>query len=351
MVRERGDQDFEQDFDSSVNGEEEGRLEPFTPPNRHSHTQQDQDKVRSRNSPDKGPGEEVPGVRDGEERRRPETLQIWQEREKQNRHRTSERRERGISISSGSRPASLGLPAQGEMGSKLGSGGCTGNSAGAASPPQGDGRVNTDPGGPEVPAARADRAPHPVCDPPASGDPGPLHKPNSFLFRSSTRGNLKSSSAVSPVSPLSPTQMFADSPLDTKLGARLRSPEQEAREEEQVAQLRKSIESRLNCTLPGDLGEALNNGVTLCQLVNHIRPRSISIIHIPSPAVPQLSLAKSRRNVESFLEACRKMGVPQDALCRSQHILEEDGLLRVAETVQRLEQAARPKPVRLAEGD
>ncbi|XP_051900678.1 leucine-rich repeat and calponin homology domain-containing protein 4-like isoform X2 [Pristis pectinata] len=354
-----GDQDFEQiDFiDSSVNGEEEeGRAEPFTPQNRHPHPQQDQDKVRSQNSPDKGPSEEVSGgryegVRDGEERRRPETLQIWQEREKQSRTQTAERRERGISISSAGKSATVGPPAQSELGSKLGTGGCTGNSAGTPSPPKGDRQVNTDPGGPAVPAARPDRAPPFSGDPPSSGDPGPLHKPNSFLFRSSTRGNLKSTSAVSPVSPLSPTQMFADLPLDAKPVGRLRSPEQGAKEEEQITQLRKSIESRLNCTLPEDLGEALNNGVTLCQLVNHIRPRSISIIHIPSPAVPKLSLAKSRRNVESFLEACRKMGVPQDALCRSQHILEEDGLLSVAETVRHLEQAARPKPVRLAEGD
>ncbi|XP_069776267.1 leucine-rich repeat and calponin homology domain-containing protein 1-like isoform X2 [Narcine bancroftii] len=102
-----------------------------------------------------------------------------------------------------------------------------------------------------------------------------------------------------------------------------------------------SIEWRLKRSLPEDLGEALNNGVMLCQLVNHLRPRTITIIHTPSPAVPQLSLAKCRRNVESFLEACRKLGVPQEALCQSHHILEEDGLLRVAETVRQLEQVRR----------
>ena len=53
-----------------------------------------------------------------------------------------------------------------------------------------------------------------------------------------------------------------------------------------------TLESRLKITLPEDLGEALSNGTVLCQLVNHIRPRSVSIIHIPSPAVvnePSLS--------------------------------------------------------------
>lgn len=46
-----------------------------------------------------------------------------------------------------------------------------------------------------------------------------------------------------------------------------------------------TLESRLKVTLSEDLGEALSNGTVLCQLVNHIRPRSVSIIHIPSPAV------------------------------------------------------------------
>lgn len=46
-----------------------------------------------------------------------------------------------------------------------------------------------------------------------------------------------------------------------------------------------TLESRLKITLPEDLGEALSNGTVLCQLVNQIRPRSVSIIHIPSPAV------------------------------------------------------------------
>uniref|UniRef100_A0A8C4RYD1 Calponin-homology (CH) domain-containing protein n=1 Tax=Erpetoichthys calabaricus TaxID=27687 RepID=A0A8C4RYD1_ERPCA len=72
-----------------------------------------------------------------------------------------------------------------------------------------------------------------------------------------------------------------------------------------------SIESRLKVTLPEDLGSSLMDGVVLCHLVNHIRPRSVASIHVPSPAVPKLSMAKCRRNVENFLEACRKMGVPE----------------------------------------
>uniref|UniRef100_A0A672H947 Calponin-homology (CH) domain-containing protein n=1 Tax=Salarias fasciatus TaxID=181472 RepID=A0A672H947_SALFA len=72
-----------------------------------------------------------------------------------------------------------------------------------------------------------------------------------------------------------------------------------------------NIEARLKVSLPSDLGAALTDGVVLCHLANHVRPRSVPSIHVPSPAVPKLTMAKCRRNVENFLEACRKMGVPQ----------------------------------------
>uniref|UniRef100_A0A8C2CAN8 Calponin-homology (CH) domain-containing protein n=1 Tax=Cyprinus carpio TaxID=7962 RepID=A0A8C2CAN8_CYPCA len=64
---------------------------------------------------------------------------------------------------------------------------------------------------------------------------------------------------------------------------------------------------------------ALSNGTVLCQLANHLRPRSVPIIHIPSPAVPKLSAAKCRLNVENFIAACRRLGVPE--LCLASDIL------------------------------
>lgn len=124
-----------------------------------------------------------------------------------------------------------------------------------------------------------------------------------------------------------------------------------------------NIEARLKVSLPSDLGAALTDGVVLCHLANHVRPRSVPSIHVPSPAVvnhyergdqeyfittnitaantpavttgaitnantpasnkmkitspplflsqPKLTMAKCRRNVENFLEACRRIGVPQ----------------------------------------
>lgn len=115
-----------------------------------------------------------------------------------------------------------------------------------------------------------------------------------------------------------------------------RKMEQLREELELTEQLRESIESRLKVVLPEDLGCSLSDGVVLCHLVNHIRPRSVGSIHVPSPAVPKLSMAKCRRNVENFLDACRKMGVPEDKLCLPHHILEEKGLIKVGITVQAL---------------
>ncbi|KAK2905601.1 hypothetical protein Q8A73_009544 [Channa argus] len=122
-----------------------------------------------------------------------------------------------------------------------------------------------------------------------------------------------------------------------------RKMEQLREELELMEQLRDSIESRLKIDLPEDLGSSLMDGVVLCHLANHIRPRSVGSIHVPSPAVPKLSMAKCRRNVENFLDACRKIGVPQDKLCLPHHILEEKGLVKVSVTVQALVDEASSK--------
>ncbi|XP_040197187.1 leucine-rich repeat and calponin homology domain-containing protein 1 isoform X4 [Rana temporaria] len=115
-----------------------------------------------------------------------------------------------------------------------------------------------------------------------------------------------------------------------------RKMEQLREEKELLEGLRENIEIRLKICLPEDLGSALMDGVVLCHLVNQIRPRSVGSIHVPSPAVPRLSMAKCRRNVENFLEACRKLGVPEEKLCLPHHILEEKGLMKVSITVQAL---------------
>ncbi|XP_022535202.2 DISP complex protein LRCH3 isoform X2 [Astyanax mexicanus] len=156
---------------------------------------------------------------------------------------------------------------------------------------------------------------------------GANQRPESFLFRLSQREDKKR--GESRPEEATPTP----SPVSGPTGE----------EAEMVEHLRKNIESRLKVSLPSDLGAALTDGVVLCHLANHVRPRSVPSIHVPSPAVPKLTMAKCRRNVENFLEACRRIGVPQSQLCLPLHILEERGLPQVAGTVQALLDLAPPK--------
>ncbi|KAM9615365.1 DISP complex protein LRCH3 isoform 28-T31 [Morphnus guianensis] len=160
-------------------------------------------------------------------------------------------------------------------------------------------------------------------------------------------------STISPGSPTTQTAVASSStcalsPANDSSDPRVRQNSKQREEElELIEQLRKNIESRLKVSLPSDLGAALTDGVVLCHLANHVRPRSVPSIHVPSPAVPKLTMAKCRRNVENFLEACRRIGVPQEQLCLPLHILEEKGLTQVAVTVQALLELAPPKQQQL----
>ncbi|KYO20878.1 leucine-rich repeat and calponin-like proteiny domain-containing protein 4 isoform B [Alligator mississippiensis] len=257
------DTDLEQiDFiDSSVNGEEDEEAKP-------------EEKLKVEPSPAPStlprpapPREDPPG----EERRRPETLQLWQERERQQQAlETRNSFRRMPRTSSGLAPGS----------SLAESGWQKPRTQGPEQPPS-------------PPQAPRLQEPPPSTSP-VSRDPGPAPapRPSSFLFRSSSRSTVRPSLA-------------AAAPPD---------PTPDLDEKELMAQLRQAIESRVRVTLGEDLGAALANGAVLCQLANQLRPRSVPLIHVPSPAVPKLNAVKSRKNVESFLEACRRMGVPEAAL-------------------------------------
>ncbi|XP_037262693.1 DISP complex protein LRCH3 isoform X6 [Falco rusticolus] len=162
------------------------------------------------------------------------------------------------------------------------------------------------------------------------------------LPNASTFSPVKSDdrSTISPGSPTTQTVITSSSaralsPANDSADPRVRQNSKQREEElELIEQLRKNIESRLKVSLPSDLGAALTDGVVLCHLANHVRPRSVPSIHVPSPAVPKLTMAKCRRNVENFLEACRRIGVPQDNLCSPSDILQLN--LSVKRTVETL---------------
>ncbi|XP_028633638.1 leucine-rich repeat and calponin homology domain-containing protein 4 isoform X1 [Grammomys surdaster] len=231
----------------------------------------------------------------GEERRRPDSLQLWQERERKQQQQSvgwgSPRKD--SVLKRGIRAAGAGASAPSTQAT------CNGPPKSSATQVG----VSGVQGAPTPPPTSQD--PLPVSGPVTAPVPRPLgsiQRPNSFLFRSSSQSG---SSPSSPESGLRPRPF--------------------PQEKELISQLRQVLESRLQRPLPEDLAEALANGVILCQLANQLRPRSVPFIHVPSPAVPKLSALKSRKNVESFLEACRKMGVPEESLCQPHHILEEEG--------------------------
>ncbi|XP_012388205.2 leucine-rich repeat and calponin homology domain-containing protein 4 isoform X3 [Orcinus orca] len=253
-------------------------------------------------SPVAGDGERAPSSRReepaGEERRRPDTLQLWQERERR------QQQQSGVWGS----PRKDSFP---KLGVRASGGGAAASSAQATyngTPKSNATQLGASGGQGDPTPASTSQEPLPTAGPATAPAPRPLssiQRPNSFLFRSSSQS---SSGPSSPDSVLRPR----------------RSP-QLLDEKEVMAQLRQVLESQLQRPLPEDLAEALANGVILCQLANQLRPRSVPFIHVPSPAVPKLSALKSRKNVESFLEACRKMGVPEESLCQPHHILEEEG--------------------------
>eukprot|EP00076_Gallus_gallus_P024701 XP_015146967.1 leucine-rich repeat and calponin homology domain-containing protein 3 isoform X10 [Gallus gallus] len=163
---------------------------------------------------------------------------------------------------------------------------------------------------------------------------------NTIKRRPGTRKQSDDRSTISPGSPTTQTVVASSSsralsPANDPADTRVRQNSKQREEElELIEQLRKNIESRLKVSLPSDLGAALTDGVVLCHLANHVRPRSVPSIHVPSPAVPKLTMAKCRRNVENFLEACRRIGVPQDNLCSPSDILQLN--LSVKRTVETL---------------
>ncbi|XP_035531601.1 leucine-rich repeat and calponin homology domain-containing protein 4 [Morone saxatilis] len=294
-------------IDSIVTEEEEEiRIDPPTPtltaPLENSSPPQDSTVCRTSLHIDVGPPTSAPSAPLSpssptlEERRRPGTLLIWQERERQH-----QQREKASLLKSSTKTGSHVAAAPPQTGSV---------SAGAS--PENNSQsglrqrcASADQMSPTIlhrSSSRIDVPSSPKTSPP----PGQAQKPNSFLFRTSSRSNVK------------PAVFTLGESGRSESRTMLRSPKEERPD---ITQLRKTLESRLKITLPEDLGEALSNGTILCQLVNHIRPRSVSIIHIPSPAVPKLSSAKCRLNVENFIAACRKLGVPEMDVCVCSDVL------------------------------
>ncbi|XP_037877758.2 leucine-rich repeat and calponin homology domain-containing protein isoform X2 [Bombyx mori] len=115
-------------------------------------------------------------------------------------------------------------------------------------------------------------------------------------------------------------------------------------ESDLIEQLRTIIESRLKMSLPEQIAPVLADGVVLCHLANHVKPRAVASVHVPSPAQPKLTMARCRRNVDNFIEACRKIGVEETELCDARDVCAGEGLARLAAAVRALHSLAPPPP-------
>ncbi|XP_054851106.1 leucine-rich repeat and calponin homology domain-containing protein 4 isoform X2 [Eublepharis macularius] len=285
-------------IDSSVNGEEEEEEEELQKPGRSG--------LQKAGAAEQGQsGRACSGASlsrpepSGEERRRPEILQLWQERERQ--QQLQQQQQPRTPWSQGREKRDSGLAENCSSLSQLKHRSSQGAEQLAGSPRQA--LHHGDPSQPQNSTAAAY---------PSSREPSFMQKPTSFLFRSSSRNSVQRGSGFSWSEPY---------PAEPNGPVRLRAGSQALEERALTLQLRQAIESRLKITLAEDLGEALANGVILCQLINQLRPRSVPFVHVPSPAVPKLNAIKSRKNVESFLQGCRHLGVPEVSLCSASDVL------------------------------
>ncbi|KAL9706393.1 hypothetical protein quinque_009911 [Culex quinquefasciatus] len=158
--------------------------------------------------------------------------------------------------------------------------------------------------------------------------PSSIPKPTANGAHSPSNGNQKPLTAtVGYVNNAKPGQKTnktvswnRDVPTDKLSFTMRREFDKQKEETELIEQLRQIIETRLKMTLPEDIAPALTDGVVLCHLANHVRPRSVGSIHVPSPA-PKLTMARCRRNVDNFLDACRRIGVDEELVCSCQDIV------------------------------
>lgn len=78
---------------------------------------------------------------------------------------------------------------------------------------------------------------------------------------------------------------------------------------------------------PGGLQENLKSGVTLCKLVNAIKPGSVGKIQDSKMPFVQ------RENITAYLDACRRLGVPDHDQFVTQDLYEGDNLVQVTQQI------------------
>jgi hypothetical protein len=101
---------------------------------------------------------------------------------------------------------------------------------------------------------------------------------------------------------------------------------------QRVENMRKTIETHLDMELPDDILPALSDGVVLCNFLNYVHPQTVAAVHSPASGL-SLSQVKAQKNINSFLEGCKKLGVPSKMLCSPADILQHRDPNRLCQTV------------------
>jgi len=133
-------------------------------------------------------------------------------------------------------------------------------------------------------------------------EPSPARTPNGVVRR--------------PSGPRSDLPVYG---LDAELKAKAENKYDQQAEEEASHW----VQSITGVTVVGDLFNALRTGDVLCQLINCIRPGTITKINTSKMPF------KERENISHFLQACRKWGVQEYALFNTDDLYEENNLLSV----------------------
>jgi hypothetical protein len=105
------------------------------------------------------------------------------------------------------------------------------------------------------------------------------------------------------------------------------------------------------CNCPHDLPQCLMDGVVLCRFMNAMYPGKIPVIYgqlwpAPHKRVSSSTLAtnlKARKNVDSFLEACRQLGVKSTNMCTALDILQQKDITQLVVCLEELQRTERPE--------
>jgi len=89
------------------------------------------------------------------------------------------------------------------------------------------------------------------------------------------------------------------------------------------SEVRRWIEGVTGDRLGSDLGDALHNGVTLCKLINAIKPGSVRTINSGNLAFKQME------NIGNFLSGCESIGMKRHDLFQTVDLYEKKNMVQV----------------------